>query len=85
MPKRSLSHICMTYPAALVWQVATDLDCLKQVTDMDDRCRIDENIEIDAELKTPIFRAWVRFIHQKRHHPRLKIQKNLSPKAAVTL
>ncbi len=148
----SLTHL-YDHPAALVWQVVTDLDCLKQVTSslltyrslpsgqiyegqellvdvslfgklpyqpylmkvvsfeperfyfqssesgagvkswkhklqvtaINGHSRIDERIEIDAGLKTPLFKAWARFMYQRRHQPRLDILKSLSPEKAIKL
>lgn len=139
------------HPAALVWHIATDLECLKQVTRSlltyrslptgsiyagqelqvdvslfgklpyqpyrmkvvsfdpekfyfqssesgagvkswqhklqvikdQDRCRIEESIEIDAGFMTPVFTAWARFMYKKRHQPRLEILRNLSSQEQV--
>ncbi|MEP5151659.1 SRPBCC family protein [Planktotalea sp.] len=145
MPKTiSLTHH-YTSPADLVWQVATDLDHLKEVTksllsyknmpsrqiyegqhltvdvslfgkmpyqpyemtveklDHETRSfasfekgagvkswqhrlqviedaagsRIEESIEIDAGVLTPVFAMWAKFMYNKRHAPRLEILKRL--------
>ncbi len=36
-------------------------------------CRIEEQIEIDAGILTPVFAAWARFLYRRRHAPRLRI------------
>lgn len=37
--------------------------------------RIEESIEIDAGMMTPVFAAWARFMYRRRHQPRLDILK----------
>ncbi len=46
-------------------------------------CRIEEQIEIDAGVMTPIFAAWARFMYRKRHAPRLRILANDAAPAGV--
>ncbi len=36
-------------------------------------CILEEKIEIDAGLLTPLFAAWARFLYKSRHAPRLKL------------
>lgn len=40
--------------------------------------RIEETIEIDAGLLSPLFGTWARFMYRKRHAPRLAILAALS-------
>lgn len=41
-------------------------------------CRIEEQIEVDAGLKTSLFAAWAKFMYRRRHAPRLQILENLT-------
>ena len=45
-------------------------------------CNLHEEIEIDAGLLTPLFRAWARFLYKRRHEPRLRMLARLAAERA---
>lgn len=50
-----------------------------RVVPTEDGSRIEEQIEIDAGILTPLFAAWARFLYRRRHAPRLRILQTAAP------
>ncbi|WP_424972716.1 hypothetical protein [Dinoroseobacter sp. S76] len=54
-----------------------------QVVPTSEGSRIDERIEIDAGLATPLFMLWARVMYRARHKPRLRILAAMAAEGAV--